>query len=119
MLVYEKLEDILKETTLDQVSNLIKMIYLGNYKSTKFYLKTQMLFTFDLKPIASQIASKLVEYDDKTITKSFNQLNSNELEFICTSNVGSHFVQHCLKTFSSKDKIEWLQSFLDKLKVIK
>ena len=76
-----------------------------------------MLFTFDLKPIASQIASKLIEYDDKTTTKSFNQLNSNELELICTSNVGSHFVQHCLKTFSAKDKLEWLQSFLDKLKV--
>jgi len=26
-------------------------------------------------------------------------------------------VQHCLKEFSAKDKIEWLQSFLDKLKV--
>jgi hypothetical protein len=78
---------------------------------------SQVLFTFDLKPIASQIASKLIEYDDKTITKSFNNLNSNELELICTSNVGSHFVQHCLKEFSAKDKIEWLQSFLDKLKV--
>jgi hypothetical protein len=79
---------------------------------------SQVLFTFDLKPIASQIASKLIEYDDKTITKSFNNLNSNELELICTSNVGSHFVQHCLKEFSTKDKIEWLQSFLDKLKVL-
>lgn len=72
---------------------------------------------FDLKPIASTIACKLIELDDKTITKSFNSLNSNELEYLSTNSVGSHFMQQILKLFNSKDRTVWLQSIFDKLKV--
>jgi hypothetical protein len=76
------------------------------------------LFLFDLKPIASTIATKLFEMDEKTITKGFSALNSNELEYLCTNNVGSHFIQNCLMTSNLKDRSVWLQSVFDKLKAI-
>jgi hypothetical protein len=72
----------------------------------------------EIKPIACNIASKLIEYDEKNATKSLNNLNSNEIEFLCTNNVGSHFIQQCLKIFNEKDRSVWMQAFLDKLKVI-
>lgn len=71
---------------------------------------------FEIRPIATTIASKLIELDDKTITKSFSALNSNDLEHLCTNNSGSHFIQHCLRTFHAKDRTVWLQGFMDKLK---
>lgn len=70
-----------------------------------------------MKPIAIQIASKLIESDEKSTTKGFSNLNSNELEHLCTNNVGSHFIQQCLKIFHSKDRSLWIQQFLDNLKV--
>jgi hypothetical protein len=76
------------------------------------------LFSFDLKPIASTIASKLIECDNKVINRSFNNLNANDLEYLSTNNVGSHFVQECLKFISDKDRTVWIQSFLDKMKVL-
>jgi hypothetical protein len=72
---------------------------------------------FDLKPIASTIASKLIELDEKTTLKSFGNLTGNDLEYLCTNNVGSHFIQQILKTFDAKDRTVVLQSILDKLKV--
>lgn len=93
LLIYEKLEDIEKETSIDQA-----------------------LFTSDLKPIGSTIASKLIESDNKIVSKSFNSFNSNEIECLSTSNVGSHFVQECLKMMNIKDRSVMLQSFLDKMK---
>jgi hypothetical protein len=71
----------------------------------------------DIKPIACNIASKFVEYDEKNATKSLNNLSTNEIEFLCTNNVGSHFIQSCLKIFNEKDRSVWMQAFLDKLKV--
>ena len=71
---------------------------------------------FDLKPIASTIATKLVELDEKTMTKSFNNLNSNDIEYLCTNKVGSHFIQQSLKLFDAKGRTVALQVFLDKLK---
>ena len=71
----------------------------------------------DLKPIASTIACKLVECDDKTTTKCLSALNSNELEVLCTSNIGSHFMQRCLQIFTEKNRSVSMQSLLDKLKV--
>ena len=53
----------------------------------------------------------------KNITKSFSSLNANEIEFLCTNNVGSHFIEQCVQIFSSKDRSLLLQSLLDKLKV--
>lgn len=94
LLVYEKLEDIQKEGPVDQA----------------FYL-------FDLKPIASTITTKLFEMDEKTIKKGFSALNSNELEYLCTNNVGSHLIQNCLKQAVAKDRSVWLQSIFDRLKV--
>lgn len=73
---------------------------------------------FDLKPIASSIATKLFEMDEKTIKKGFNALNSNDLEYLSTNNVGSHFIQNCLKLAISKDRSVWLQSVFDRLKVV-
>jgi hypothetical protein len=72
---------------------------------------------FDLKPVASTIATKLIEQDEKTAVKSFGNLSSNDLEYLCTNNVGSHFIQQCLKIFDSKDRTVILQTFLDKIKV--
>ena len=95
LLVYEKLDDISKEGPADQA-----------------------LYLFDLKPIASSIATKLFEMDEKTIKKGFAALNANELEYLCTNNVGSHFIQNCLKLSESKDRSVWLQSVFDRLKVI-
>lgn len=77
----------------------------------------QALFIMDLKPIACTIACKLVECDDKFISKSFNSLTANELEFLCTSNVGSHFVQQCLNVYSKRDRNLVIQSIFDRLKV--
>lgn len=94
LLVYEKLANILEETTVDM-----------------------LLFTFNPKPIASVIIGKLIEYDDKYTTKSFNSLTPNELEFLCTNNVGSHLIQKCLDVFGKRDRNVWLQSIFDKLKV--
>ena len=56
----------------------------------------------DLKPIASTIAVKLIESDEKTINKSFNSLNSNELEHLSTNSVGSHFMQQVLNMCHAK-----------------
>ena len=73
----------------------------------------------DLKPIASTIAIKLIESDEKTINKSFNSLNSNELEHLSTNSVGSHFMQQVLNMCHAKDRNVWLQTIFEKLKVIK
>jgi hypothetical protein len=43
-------------------------------------------------------------------------MNANELEYLCTNNVGSHFIQQTLRTFNSKDRTVGLQSIYDKLK---
>lgn len=75
------------------------------------------MYVLDLKPIASTIAIKLIELEDKTINKSFNSLNSNELEYLATNAVGSHFVQQILNLCQSKDRNVWIQSIFDKLKV--
>ncbi|RNA19736.1 nucleolar 9 [Brachionus plicatilis] len=93
LLVYQKLDQIQKESPIDQV-----------------------LFVLDLKPIASTIAVKLIEKNDKTINKSFNSLNSNELEYLATNSVGSHFVQQVLNLCQSKDKNDWIQSIFDRLR---
>ncbi|CAF0712043.1 unnamed protein product [Brachionus calyciflorus] len=93
LLVYEKLEDIQKESSADMA-----------------------LYVMDLKPIASTIAIKLIEADEKNINKSFNSLNSNELEHLATNSVGSHFIQQVLQTCLAKDRTVWLQSIFDKLK---
>jgi hypothetical protein len=93
LLIYEKANYIIKSSPLDQ-----------------------SLYSFDLKPIASSIASKLIEYDDKITLKSFNNLNENEIEHLCTNNVGSHFIQQCLKIFFNKDRTVLLQTIFDKIK---
>jgi hypothetical protein len=94
LLCYEKLEDILKECTVDQA-----------------------LFVFDIKPIACTIATKLIEYNDKNLIKCFNSLTANEVEHLCTNNVGSHLIQESLKIFNSKERTENLAAFYEKLKV--
>lgn len=43
-------------------------------------------------------------------------MNANELEHLCTNNVGSHFIQQTLRTFHQKDRTVWLQSIYDRLK---
>ena len=73
----------------------------------------------DLKPIASTIAVKLIESDEKTINKSFNSLNSNELEHLATNSVGSHFMQQVLNSCLAKDRNALLQTIYYKLKVNK
>lgn len=71
---------------------------------------------FDIKPTAIKIANSLVESNEKQVIKCFNNLSTNELEHLCTDNVGSHFVQQTLRTFNSKDRTVQLQSIYDKLK---
>lgn len=68
-----------------------------------------------MKPIAATIATKLFEIDEKTIKKGFAALSANELEYLCTNNVGSHFIQNCLRLSESKDRSVWLQSIFDRL----
>lgn len=94
LLVYEKLDDIEKEGPVDQA-----------------------LFLFDLKPIASTIATKLFEMDEKTVKRGFSALTANELEYMCTNQVGSHLIQACLRQAVAKDRSVWMQSVFDRLKV--
>ena len=99
--------------------NVIRALYLQFVKRWNLnVLKlVKALFVFDVKPIACTIAFKLIEYGDKTSTKSFNNLNSNEIERLCTDNSGSYFIQNCIKLFNSKDRTVWTKSLFDKLKV--
>ena len=82
----------------------------------KFY-NTKALFTFDLKPIAVTIGSKLIEHSDKHTIKCVNGLNANELEHLCTNNVGSHFIQEVLRLFNAQERTENLAQIYEKLKV--
>ena len=95
LLCYEKLEDVLKESlSIDQA-----------------------LFVFELKPIATQIVAKLIENNCKITSKCFAALTANEMEHLCTNNVGSHLIQECLRLFGAKERIESLGHVFDKLKV--
>lgn len=93
ILCYEKIDDIKKETPVDQA-----------------------MFVFDLKPIATRIVAKLIEYNDKNTIKCFNNLNANEMEHLCTNNVGSHLIQECARLFNAKERTENLAQIYDKLK---
>jgi hypothetical protein len=70
-----------------------------------------------MKPTGSGLANKLMEQNEENILNGFNDLNSNELEHLCTNNVGSHFIQESLMHFNNRKDYESLNKIFEKLKV--
>ena len=72
-----------------------------------------------MKPTGCAIASKLMEHNEENIVKSFNDLNSNELEYLCTNSVGSHFIQDSLISLNNRKDVANFNIFFEKTKVKK
>lgn len=58
-----------------------------------------------------------MELNEVNIIDGFNDLNSNELEHLCTNNVGSHFIQEAIIGFNARKQHNQLNSLFEKLKV--
>jgi hypothetical protein len=71
-----------------------------------------------MKSTGCAIASKLMEHNEENIVHSFNDLNSNELEYLCTNSIGSHFIQDSLISLNKRKDFENFNKLFDKLKVI-
>lgn len=85
-------------------------------KEKIFCYSLKALFYFEMKPIASIVATKLIELDQKCLLDGFRDLTPNELEHFCTDNIGSHFIEECINFFEKTKKTNIFNELLDKLK---
>ncbi len=105
LLVFEKYDDAIKECSVKEV-----------------------LYMFDVKPIACTITHKLIENallcknklsnsdESVTVLDCLNDLNSNELEHLSTNSSGSHFIQDCLNYFYKEKQFNQINLIFEKLK---
>jgi nucleolar protein 9 len=82
----------------------------------KFMCILKALFYFEMRPIASLVATKLIELDEKILLDGFRDLTPNELEHFCTDSIGSHFIEECINFFEKTKKSNIFNEILDKLK---
>ena len=70
-----------------------------------------------MKTTGCSIATSLMEHNEENVLNSFHDLNSNELELLCTNSIGSHFIQDSLNFFKNRKQTENLNKLFEKLKV--